>query len=248
MHVLKIIGYFNSVFIGAVVSLVGTEFLLFNKSISGSYQIIDYVIPASLSRQVKNALKSHSPNVDQKRKRLLRKLDPDTGAAKQNAIEQLLASPELRLMEEAVVAMGTKENIQGAENPAALTFYMTVLRLVKWRNQMFEDENMYTYEEPPENLPHRRRRRCSWFWSNCDECDDDDVCDHRGEDDCCDSHPQCPGENCLGMCGAGCTCWSYVCGDCCWHQGCQDHDDCCDEYLSWDCLSLWRFDCDSYSC
>jgi hypothetical protein len=27
------------------------------------------------------------------------------------------------------------------------------------------------------------------------------------------------------MCGAGCSCWSWVCGDCCYHDFCAVHDD-----------------------
>jgi len=30
--------------------------------------------------------------------------------------------------------------------------------------------------------------------------------------------------NCRGMCGKMCSCWSWFCGDCCWHQGCYEHD------------------------
>ena len=32
---------------------------------------------------------------------------------------------------------------------------------------------------------------------------------------------------CRGMCGLGCWCWSWFCGDCCWHRGCYEHDICC---------------------
>jgi hypothetical protein len=32
---------------------------------------------------------------------------------------------------------------------------------------------------------------------------------------------------CYGMCGRGCGCWSWVCGDCCWHKGCANHDKSC---------------------
>merc|ERR1719419_1477347 len=32
------------------------------------------------------------------------------------------------------------------------------------------------------------------------------------------------GNECFGMCGAECSCWSWVCGDCdCW-AGCHQHD------------------------
>lgn len=37
--------------------------------------------------------------------------------------------------------------------------------------------------------------------------------DKPNQDDCC-----------YGMCGPCCTCWTRVCGDCCYHQFCADHD------------------------
>ena len=219
-------------------SIVGMEFLLLNRSIGASHTIIDYVIPRSLSGRVKNALHSHSPNANRKWQRLLRKLSRNTRVEKRTAIEHLITRPEVHLMKEAAIAMGTKERIIGSEYPAALTFYMAVLQLVKWRTQVFgsEDENEDTYEEPE---IHEL------------ECDDDDWCHHRGyRQDCCNSHPQCPGDGCDGMCGLGCTCWPWACGDCCWHQGCQLQDNCCSDFsnFSWKCLGLWNFRCSSYSC
>lgn len=32
---------------------------------------------------------------------------------------------------------------------------------------------------------------------------------------------------CFGMCGRGCGCWTWVCGDCCYHKGCAYHDTQC---------------------
>jgi len=32
------------------------------------------------------------------------------------------------------------------------------------------------------------------------------------------------GNGCYGMCGSGCGCWGWVCGDCCYHNGCAWHD------------------------
>jgi hypothetical protein len=42
----------------------------------------------------------------------------------------------------------------------------------------------------------------------------------------CQAYPN-QGNNCYGMCGPGCSCWSWVCGDCCYHYGCARHDDWC---------------------
>jgi hypothetical protein len=32
------------------------------------------------------------------------------------------------------------------------------------------------------------------------------------------------GDSCYGMCGNGCNCWRWVCGDCCCNAGCRQHD------------------------
>jgi hypothetical protein len=42
----------------------------------------------------------------------------------------------------------------------------------------------------------------------------------------CDAYPN-QGDQCYGMCGYGCDCWSWVCGDCCYHNGCAQHDSWC---------------------
>lgn len=54
--------------------------------------------------------------------------------------------------------------------------------------------------------------------------------------------------NCTGMCGPNCSCWSWVCGDCCFHQGCHEHDVCCEKYGSWSayCALPLGFSCESY--
>jgi hypothetical protein len=47
---------------------------------------------------------------------------------------------------------------------------------------------------------------------------------------------------CYGMCGPGCTCWSWVCGDCCFHTGCAVHDDYCRTWLGYAhpyCVDFW---------
>lgn len=42
----------------------------------------------------------------------------------------------------------------------------------------------------------------------------------------CAAYPN-SGDQCYGMCGNGCNCWSWVCGDCCYHYGCAVHDSWC---------------------
>lgn len=39
---------------------------------------------------------------------------------------------------------------------------------------------------------------------------------------------RCPGsDGCFGMCGFGCNCLQFVCGNCCTNHGCIEHDRCC---------------------
>lgn len=53
--------------------------------------------------------------------------------------------------------------------------------------------------------------------------------------------------HCFGMCGMWCWCWPWVCGNCCLHRGCLEHDKCCQKhgYTSVYCFCPWvfGFDC-----
>jgi hypothetical protein len=60
----------------------------------------------------------------------------------------------------------------------------------------------------------------------------------------CDGYSNEWGSDCLGMCGPGCSCWQWVCGDCCVHYGCLNHDEACRD-CAWDdpgaCLGCSSF-------
>lgn len=49
----------------------------------------------------------------------------------------------------------------------------------------------------------------------------------KRSDICLDLRSNPHNDECLGMCGPGCTCWSFVCGDCCYNKLCLEHDKCC---------------------
>ena len=68
--------------------------------------------------------------------------------------------------------------------------------------------------------------------------------------DCSATCPPCPNDDCFGMCGKGCSCWEFVCGDCCWHVGCFYHDKCCaKEFFQTNCLLPISFRCNQpYKC
>jgi hypothetical protein len=51
--------------------------------------------------------------------------------------------------------------------------------------------------------------------------------DTPGATTCRDLRDDPCGNQCLAMCGPECTCWNWVCGDCCGHIGCYRHDRTC---------------------
>ena len=79
---------------------------------------------------------------------------------------------------------------------------------------------------------------------------DDDITDQHGKrKKRCSLTNDPHNSNCTGMCGPSCKCWSWVCGNCCWHQGCYKHDMCCqkDRWSAY-CLVpfFYGFSCSSY--
>jgi hypothetical protein len=53
----------------------------------------------------------------------------------------------------------------------------------------------------------------------------------------CTAYPN-GGDNCYGMCGPGCSCWSWVCGNCCYHYGCAVHDSWCRQGKWYYCYNI----------
>jgi len=53
----------------------------------------------------------------------------------------------------------------------------------------------------------------------------------------CQAYPN-EWNQCYGMCGPGCSCWSWVCGNCCYHHGCAVHDSWCREGKWWWCYNI----------
>ena len=49
----------------------------------------------------------------------------------------------------------------------------------------------------------------------------------KRSDNCLDLRSNPHDDECLGMCGPGCACWSFVCGNCCYNKLCLEHDKCC---------------------
>lgn len=110
--------------------------------------------------------------------------------------------------------------LSGVQYPAVLPFYMATLRLA----QLVRRNNV----TDPVNSALPRGVR----------------------EDCLSECPPCPYQECLGLCGYGCNCWKWVCGDCCYHLGCYEHDICCrQKFVRTACLFPFSFKCESgYNC
>ena len=143
-----------------------------------------------------------------------------------DTIRLLLSIEEVRLLEEAAEAVG-KKGLNGKNTPAALPFFIFTLRVT----QLAENSHYSNISSSSTSSIHQRHKR-------------------QGYMHCADTCPPCPNDKCIGLCGKGCSCWKFVCGNCCWHQGCYDHDLCCKRsWLQTDCLIPVGFRCDQhYKC
>ena len=138
-----------------------------------------------------------------------------------DAVQELLQMEEVMILEEASRAVGEK-GVTGKNTPAAMPFFIFSLRVTKLLDFSAEPYS-YTTNELSENQLPRSKRSCR-------------------------RHPI--GPNCLGRCGKGCWCWRWVCGSCCYHHGCYQHDICCDTkgFFHHRCLLPFGFSCSGYSC
>ena len=187
----------------SLLTLAGSEFLVVNETLGGGEsKITEYAVPEAYSLQVKNAMKRHMLS-----KPLLRYLDSENvNSSGRNAIESLLVRPEVQLIATAAVALGNN-GLHGKENPPAMAFYATALRFSAVLNE--HDPDMSDSEAV-------QRNKRWWWWSSTTYCSNSDSNCSTGT---------CPiGPNCSGLCGPGCTCWWFVCFDCCYNIGCYLHD------------------------
>ena len=186
----------------SLLTIDGSEFLMINNTQldGGSPKLTEYAVPEAYSLSVKNALKRHMLT-----KSLLRHLDRENvNSSGRSAIDKLLMRPEVELIATAASALGNS-GIHGYENPAAMVFYTTALR---FSSAIAEHEL-----NEGGGLARSKRGWVDWlFGSYCSNSDS--YC-----------YSRCPeGPSCSGMCGPGCTCWWWVCADCCWNVGCYIHD------------------------
>lgn len=141
----------------------------------------------------------------------------------QRSIKALLENPSFDAMKRAVFTLGATLQRDGDTYPSLLPLYLVVNMLEKFQVAEFTGMHKFPSSEKDNTI---RNEECF------EEC------------------PPCPDEDCLSLCGYGCHCWKWVCGDCCYHLGCHGHDVCCREnFIQTKCLFPISFKCESeYSC
>lgn len=74
--------------------------------------------------------------------------------------------------------------------------------------------------------------------------------DHYRQKRCLDLRNDPYSNSCRGMCGPRCLCLKSICGDCCWNQGCYEHDRCCEVkgYFHEYCRRVFKYNlnCNNY--
>ena len=183
---------------------------LFMRNPSGSQEMYtDYVIPNNSTNVMESVMSGHVNMSDE----VLQQLDSDTvDATSQSSLKNLSMSQEALLIIEAAKAIGSL-GILGSDYPAVMKFYLLALRLSTARTSI-ESESVISFKSYPIDGRGRGKRA-----TRCSENQGGDICE------------TCPfrqgSNNCFGMCGKGCSCWRFLCGDCCVHQYCLTHDNCC---------------------
>ncbi len=198
-----------------------TEFLVMEDQ-PGQEKYVEYIIPKNQTKVMEDIMEGKDIMSDE----VLENLDnKNVNETRWSSLQKLALSGEALLIIEAAKALGER-GYEGTDYPAALRFYYLALRLSYARDSTETDSPTRVDDEMME--PNEKRAlQCSRGGGvNCDQC------------------PFSQGSNnCFGLCGKGCTCWSFICGNCCVNNYCLTHDQCCADrgFFSYPCLAVaWR--------
>jgi len=116
------------------------------------------------------------------------------------------------------------KGISGTTYPSSLPIHMPALNIAKIRHDIKIDTKLINKL----NGIHYNNPQVEGYG-----CDLSDTCDNT----------------CFGMCGAECSCWSWVCGTCDCYVGCWQHDCCCscNGWTSLCCVNIATFRCAGYN-
>ena len=204
-----------------------------NHPSSGLPRYSDYVVPQTFHNLMDVALMQNRVSYA-----LLQHLERrNTNETRRRAIEDLVTRSEANSIIEAAKALGNA-GVMGTDNPAAQQFYVLAMRLMKIKDMMKSGE-VDSSDSMPHPLQNSKQRQKRLINFSCPRCITG-SCPYKGD----------RSNECNGMCGRKCDCWWWVCGDCCVHQGCVQHDNCCIKhgFYSVACLAPIGFSCSGYSC
>ena len=194
----------------------GTNFILMKKE----WGYDDYIVPDEVLNVTKSLMMEEvegMPDV------ITKTFDNSTvNETRQTIMHSLATSEESIYTIEAARSLGEDMGIEGLEYPVAMSFYRLALQLANYNN----------YTETQERNKNNNKKRNQQV-----QCENYNTT--------CPSYSLCPNkvDECSGLCGRRCTCWPFVCGDCCIHTFCLTHDQCCEEngFVSWACFSvIWK--------
>ena len=200
-----------------MMKLSETNFLLMDKEL-GTDTDTEYLIPEYLMDTMMSILTGQI-NISEE---FLGQLDKNVNETRYISLRNLAMSPEAILIIEAANALGNL-GFRGTDSSALMKFYQFALRLASARDLDNSSPNNLDLKE--ENSRMKRSEVCQSNGATCSS----GRCPYRRYDN-----------NCFGMCGPDCTCWSFVCGDCCLYRYCETHDECCAKrgFYTFACFSV----------
>jgi hypothetical protein len=201
-----------------------TDFLLMERDQQDHIDYNDYVIPRDAKSLMESIMSGNGKMTDD----VLQMLDNKTvNETRQSVLYNLAMSYEATLIIEAAQSLGDRK-IMGIDYPSVMSFYQFALRLASTRDisgaKVSKAKDSFASDS--RGYQHRQKRAVL--------CNNGATC----------SSNRCPFEkydnDCFGMCGPSCTCWDFVCGDCCVYQYCLTHDQCCHDagFFSLTCFSV----------
>ena len=202
-----------------------TDFMVMESNQQDHINYEGYIIPKDAMNLMESIMAGNGNMSDD----ILQRLDNKTvNETRQSALYNIAMSYEAVLIIEAAQALG-ELGVMGSDYPSVMRFYQLALQLANVRESGEDYEGDSFAPDTKRHQPRQRRaERCSSNGATCPS-------------------GQCPFERgsnrCFGMCGRGCSCWSFICGNCCVHQYCLTHDECCRTrgFFSFACLSVaWR--------
>ncbi len=181
----------------------------------------EYVIPEAYT----NEMESIMMGFDTMTNEMLDKMDNKSVSEKSHdSIKSLAMSSHATLIVEAALALG-ETGLTGTDSQAAMKFYTIALKLLNAKDSVDPAQTVPSYSSGSERQRRSHLTRCS---SNGAICPSERCPFKEGSN------------NCLGLCGRGCSCWSFVCGDCCINEYCLTHDRCCANagFFTFTCFSV----------